>query len=81
VSRAVLVALLALLAGAAPAAAWDGCTPKAGDVRFFAADGTRLAGHAYGSGTAIVLVHPSATGRCAGGARMHSGSPASATAR
>jgi hypothetical protein len=26
-------------------------------------------------------VHPSATGRCAGGARMHSGSPASATAR
>lgn len=57
-SRALLVALLVLLGGAAPVEAWDGCTPKAGDVRFTAPDGTRLVGHVYGSGpTAIVLVH------------------------
>lgn len=57
-SRAVLVALLACSPAPHPAAAWDGCTPEAGDVRFSAADGTRLAGHAYRSGTtAIVLVH------------------------
>ena len=57
-SRLLLVAVLAVLAGASPGAAWDGCTPKAGDVRFPAADGTRLVGHAYGGGsTAVVLVH------------------------
>lgn len=57
-TRALLAAVLVLLAGAAPVEAWDGCTPKAGDVRFTAADGTRLVGHAYGTGsTAVVLVH------------------------
>ena len=57
-SRVVLAAFLVLVGGAAPARAWDSCTPKAGDVRFTAADGTRHVGHAYGGGsTAIVLVH------------------------
>ena len=57
-TRALLAALLVLLAGAAPVEAWDGCTPKTGDVRFTAADTTRLVGHAYGTGsTAIVVVH------------------------
>lgn len=57
-TRALLAAVLVLLAGAAPVEAWDGCTPKAGDIRFTAADGTRLVGHAYGTGsTAVVLVH------------------------
>jgi pimeloyl-ACP methyl ester carboxylesterase len=38
--------------------AWDGCTPRFGDVRFRAADGTRLVGHRFGRGrTAIVLAH------------------------
>jgi len=58
VTRALLVALLVLLTGASPVEAWDGCTPKAGDVGFTAADHTRLVAHSYGSGsTAIVLVH------------------------
>jgi alpha-beta hydrolase superfamily lysophospholipase len=58
VAVAVLVAAVANVAPADPAARWDGCTPKAGDVRFSAADGTKLVGHRYGSGTtAVVLVH------------------------
>jgi dienelactone hydrolase len=53
-----LVAAAANVAAADPAASWDGCTPKAGDVRFRAADGTKLVGHRFGSGrTAVVLVH------------------------
>jgi pimeloyl-ACP methyl ester carboxylesterase len=51
--------LVVSAARAAPAGnAWDGCTPRAGDVRFRAADGTRLVGHHFGRGrTAIVLAH------------------------
>jgi alpha-beta hydrolase superfamily lysophospholipase len=55
---AVLLAAVANVAVADPAARWDGCTQKAGDLRFRAADGTRLVGHRFGSGTtAVVLVH------------------------
>lgn len=37
---------------------WDGCTARSGDIRFRAADGTRLVGHRFGRGrTAIVLAH------------------------
>src|SRR5262249_16327067 len=54
----VVAALLAAQAGAAHAA--DGCTPRAGDLRFRAADGTRLVGHRFGRGTtAVVLAHQS----------------------
>jgi alpha-beta hydrolase superfamily lysophospholipase len=57
-AAAVLVAAVANVAVADPAAYWDGCTPKSGDVRFTAADGTRLVGHRFGNGTtAVVLVH------------------------
>jgi alpha-beta hydrolase superfamily lysophospholipase len=53
-----LLAAAANVAGADPAARWDGCTAKSGDVRFRAADGTKLVGHRFGSGrTAVVLVH------------------------
>ena len=57
-TAAVLVGAVAHVSPAVPAARWDGCTPKAGDIRFSAADGTKLVGHRYGSGTtAVVLVH------------------------
>jgi dienelactone hydrolase len=57
-AAAALVAAAANVAVADPAARWDGCTPKSGDLRFKAADGTKLVGHRFGSGkTAIVLVH------------------------
>jgi alpha-beta hydrolase superfamily lysophospholipase len=53
-----LVAAVANVAEADPAARWDGCTSKPGDIRFPAADGTKLVGHRFGSGrTAVVLVH------------------------
>jgi alpha-beta hydrolase superfamily lysophospholipase len=43
-------------AGAGPAAL--GCAPKANEIRFRAADGTRLAGYRFGRGrTAVVLAH------------------------
>ena len=64
------LALALLVVGAAVAAAaglpgagsasssWDGCTGKVGDVRFRAADGTRLVGHRFGrSRTVVVLAH------------------------
>lgn len=55
---AVLVAAVANVAAADPASRWDGCTTKSGDLRFRAADGTKLVGHRFGSGTtAVVLVH------------------------
>ncbi len=52
-------ALVAPAAGAKTAGgAWDGCTARSGDVRFRAADGTRLVGHRFGRGrTAVVLAH------------------------
>jgi pimeloyl-ACP methyl ester carboxylesterase len=50
---------------AAGRAAWDGCTAKAGDVAFRAADGTRLAGHRFGNGrVAVVLAHQSDGNLC-----------------
>jgi pimeloyl-ACP methyl ester carboxylesterase len=59
-SIAATAAVLVAVAGASARGAWDGCTPKRGDVVFRAADGTRLAGHAFGHGrTAVVLAHQS----------------------
>jgi len=60
-----LAAAVALLAASAPPvhagparSGWDGCTARAGDLRFRAADGTRLVGHRFGRGhTAVVLAH------------------------
>jgi len=55
----VTVTLVAFAAGSVTAGrAWDGCTARSGDLRFRAADGTRLVGHRFGRGrTAIVLAH------------------------
>jgi pimeloyl-ACP methyl ester carboxylesterase len=64
-AAAVLVAAVANVAGADPAARWDGCTPRVGDLRFQAADGTKLVGHRFGRGkTAVVLVHQSRGSLC-----------------
>jgi pimeloyl-ACP methyl ester carboxylesterase len=65
-AAAVVVAALALLALEPPATgAVVRCAPKAGDVRFTAADGTRLAGHRFGRGdTAVVFAHMSRGSLC-----------------
>lgn len=70
--RVVFVIALALLASlgadvrARASTAWDNCTPKRGDVTFRAPDGTRLAGHVFGSGsTGVVLAHQSDGNLCA----------------
>jgi pimeloyl-ACP methyl ester carboxylesterase len=43
----------------------DACTPRAGDVRFRASDGTRLVGHRFGKGRiAVVLAHESRGSLC-----------------
>ena len=66
--RTIAVAVLVVLASGAIAIAlpgagtasraWDGCTGRVGDVRFRAADGTRLVGHRFGrSRTVVVLAH------------------------
>lgn len=61
---AVLVAALAAGGGSARTS-WDGCTARSGDVRFRAADGTRLVGHLFGRGPkAIVLAHQSRGNLC-----------------
>jgi pimeloyl-ACP methyl ester carboxylesterase len=61
----VVAALAAVFAAVEPARAVDGCTPSAGDVRFRAADGTRLVGHRFGTGTtAVVLAHQSDGNLC-----------------
>ena len=61
---AVLVAALAAGGGGARTS-WDGCTARSGDVRFRAADGTRLVGHLFGRGPrAIVLAHQSRGDLC-----------------
>ena len=61
----VLVATLGVLVAPVAAESWDGCTPKTGDVRFRAADGTRLVGHLFGSGKrAVVLIHESRGDMC-----------------
>jgi pimeloyl-ACP methyl ester carboxylesterase len=58
---AVAVVVAAAAAGGGTAGAnWDRCTPRQGDLRFRAADGTRLVGHRFGSGrVAVVLAHES----------------------
>jgi dienelactone hydrolase len=66
--RSVVLTLVVLLGASAFAVAlpgsgsasssWDGCTGKVGDVRFRAADGTKLVGHTFGhSPTVVVLAH------------------------
>jgi pimeloyl-ACP methyl ester carboxylesterase len=56
---AVLLVGAVLVDGGAVQAA-DSCTPRAGDVSFRAADGTRLVGHRFGHGTTgVVLAHQS----------------------
>jgi pimeloyl-ACP methyl ester carboxylesterase len=60
-----LAAFVAALAASGPPvhagsarSGWDGCTARAGDLRFRASDGTRLVGHRFGHGqTAVVLAH------------------------
>ncbi|HEU5362463.1 MAG TPA: alpha/beta fold hydrolase [Gaiellaceae bacterium] len=59
---AVVAASLALvlLAASPNGSALDGCSPRAGDVAFRAADGVRLAGHVFGQGrVGVVLAHQS----------------------
>ena len=58
---AVTLAVAAAAAGGGTASGnWDQCTPRHGDLRFRAADGTRLVGHRFGSGrVAVVLAHES----------------------
>jgi pimeloyl-ACP methyl ester carboxylesterase len=54
----VLVAAGALAGAGGARQSWDGCSPRAGDIRFRAQDGTRLVGHLYGRGhAAVVLAH------------------------
>jgi len=61
---AVLVVAVAAAGGIARTS-WDGCTARSGDVRFRAADGTRLVGHLFGRGPkAIVLAHQSRGDLC-----------------
>jgi pimeloyl-ACP methyl ester carboxylesterase len=60
---AVLAGTTAGGGGARPS--WDDCTARAGDVRFRAQDGTRLAGHVFGRGPkAVVLAHQSRGNLC-----------------
>ena len=70
-SRLAAVGICTVLVAAAAAAgggartSWDGCTARSGDVRFRAADGTRLVGHLYGRGPkAIALAHQSRGNLC-----------------
>jgi len=67
-AAALLVLSLAVAATAGLAqgrTTWDQCTTKQGDVTFKAADGTRLAGHLFGSGpNGVVLAHQSDGNLC-----------------
>lgn len=50
--------LVALPGAGRASSAWDGCTRRPGDLRFRAADGTRLVGHRFGHArTVVVLAH------------------------
>lgn len=63
---AVLLVAVATAVGSARTS-WDGCTARSGDVRFRAADGTRLVGHLFGrarAAKAIVLAHQSPGDLC-----------------
>jgi pimeloyl-ACP methyl ester carboxylesterase len=60
------LAACGLVRGAAAAPRWDSCTAKQGDLTFRAADGTKLAGHRFGTGTVgVVLAHQSDDDLCA----------------
>lgn len=66
-SIATLVSLIAVLlgAGTAPQAANAHYCAKAGEIRFRAADRTRLAGHRFGRGaTAVIFAHERRGGAC-----------------
>src|SRR5215510_133710 len=60
---AAALALVAGVVAATPAGGTartsaDSCTPRSGDVRFQASDGTHLVGHRFGTGrTAVILAH------------------------
>jgi len=61
---AAVLALSAATAGAAPEGAQHGCV-KGGELRFSAADGTKLVGHRFGSGTtAVILGHEAHSDLC-----------------
>ena len=61
---AVLLAAAASTAGAAPQRAQHDCV-AGGEVRFSAADGTKLVGHRFGKGTtAVILTHQSEGDLC-----------------
>ncbi len=61
---AALVALAASTAGAAPQRAAHGCV-KGSELWFDAADGTKLVGHRFGTGsTAVILTHQSEGDLC-----------------
>jgi pimeloyl-ACP methyl ester carboxylesterase len=61
---ALLLALAASTAGAAPQRAEHDCV-KGGELFFNAADGTRLVGHRFGKGTtAVILTHQSEGDLC-----------------
>jgi dienelactone hydrolase len=66
-SIATLVSLIAVLlgTGTAPQAANAHYCAKAGEIRFRAADRTRLAGHRFGRGaTAVIFAHERRGGAC-----------------
>jgi dienelactone hydrolase len=66
-SIATLVSLIAVLlgTGAAPHAANGHYCAKVGEIRFRAADRTRLAGHRFGRGaTAVIFAHERRGGAC-----------------
>ncbi len=59
------VAIVALPGVGTTATTWDGCTRAPGELRFRAADGTRLVGHRFGhSRTVVVLAHESRGSLC-----------------
>jgi pimeloyl-ACP methyl ester carboxylesterase len=58
-------AVLALPGSGTTARTWDGCTHAPGELRFRAADGTRLVGHRFGrSRTVVVLAHEARGSLC-----------------
>jgi pimeloyl-ACP methyl ester carboxylesterase len=62
---AACVAAVALPGVGTTATRWDGCTRAPGELRFRAADGTRLVGHRFGHGrTFVVLAHESRGSLC-----------------
>jgi pimeloyl-ACP methyl ester carboxylesterase len=61
----IWIAAVAVPGVGTSAPAWDGCTRAPGDLRFRAADGTRLVGHRFGrSRTVVVLAHEARGSLC-----------------